>query len=354
MKNKKICVVDYIGNAYEGKAIGHPTKVIKQFFDILHEEYKVHMLLPEIYREEFEIGYKLNCYCDIKKKLKNKKLNFLKNKINNLKQVFDLKEEFLIFVNTDIVIYLVLPFLKKNQKVIIVNYCDYKSMVGVTGKIKKMIYKLGSKYIDLELNTYNINSDNYIPDYFCNENDLNLEDEFNKKKGYLIIGTMNESKDIEGVVNIFKNSNDKLKIIGKFYSEEYYKRIKNLSKDCNNIKVIDKYLTDEEYSIEIEKCKYVILPYNTEIYKNITSGVFLDTIYKNKIVIVPKTKYFSQFDSKNLCITYNNLSEMKENIEDKNIEDIMKNIKKFKAENTIKNISRRIISNLEVMDGDKR
>ena len=53
----------------------------------------------------------------------------------------------------------------------------------------------------------------------------------------------------------------------------------------DNVTIIDKYLSDEEYMDMLSSARYAILPYSKSAYTNQTSGVLQEAMFVNTIPI---------------------------------------------------------------------
>ncbi len=344
--DKLIYIIDYIGNSYNAEPIGHPLKSIKQVDDLLRGEYRVRNAVPLIYENKIEIDIKLDYYVDISDKESESfyRVRSLIKKIKNLKKIFNLNDGILFFVNTDITLFLYLIFSNKRRKIITINFNNYLAMNSFTGKLKKIIFKLANEKVNLQFNTYDLKSREFIPDFYY-DSDRNRENILqNKEVDFLVIGTMNEAKDLIGIMNAVSNTNYSLRIIGKFYSDIYYNTILHYANNSKNITIVNKYLENDEYHYEILKAKFVILPYDINIYKNITSGVFLDAIYNNTPIIAPLTPFFQQFQLMKIGIIYNDMSEIIDLIKSIDYEELKRNISIFKEKQSKKIIQNKMLN----------
>lgn len=348
MKSKKVYIIDYIGNSFEGKPIGHPHKVIIQIRNLISNSFDVNTALPKVYEGTIPIDIYLPHYCDLHQRNMNfyrLKCFFLKFK--NLKYIFSInKDDILLFANIDFSLYLFLALSKRRENVIAINYFNYANLRGFLGTIKKKIHLIAKNKMKVELNTYNFNDNEFVPDYYYESNEeRDMKEE--EKVDFLVIGTMNEAKDIISLINALKGSNFKLKIVGKFFDEDYYKNALKTSENSENIVIINKYLNSYEYKQEIINSRYVVLPYKTSIYNNLTSGVFLDALYNNIPIICPNTHYFNQFKSMRIGIVYENINEIISLVENDDYSSYQKSIIEFNTKLSEKTIRKKIIDLLK-------
>lgn len=327
---KKIAIVDYIGNSDEfGNPIGHPIKVIQDYYNLLEEDVEIKLIIPSNYRGKIQLkNENESIYLDyFMNMLSYSKLGKLKNiigRILNLRNVFkDSKDcEIIWFINIDKILYLYLYIVKVKCRsdIWITQYSMiYKENGSAKDKLLKRIsdrvydrFKFILSYNKKVMETYN--NILKIPDYFYNEEQFEIYKNNIKKNEVIAIGTILESKDFEGIVNEFKNININLNIVGKFHDKDRFKKLKEMAKHAENIKIEDLDLTYDKYYEMMSQYKYVILPYKKENYFQRTSGVLIEAKLIGAIPIAPK--YLLEFNNIN-GIAY-------EDVEDLN--SIIKNI----------------------------
>ncbi len=144
----------------------------------------------------------------------------------------------------------------------------------------------------------------FLPDYYYSDQ-YKKYDSNTKSDEVLCVGTMNDVKDIEGLVRVFSKMNVNLKIIGKFSDKLRYSTL--LKNKIDNIEIIDKNLDYDEYYNLIGRTKFVVLPYKGDGYENRTSGVLLEAMFLNCIPIAPK--FLLEFNGVD-GIGYNCLEEL--------------------------------------------
>lgn len=343
----KIKIIDYIGNSFNNIPIGHPKKVIEQFYNILSDDFDVELVLPEIYMDDFEIDLKVPYYQKIEnnKSILKKLYSTFKKFLNIVDVVKSTEDELLFFVNIDITLFVSLIFVSRTKKIAIVNYTNYESNTGnIKSLVKKYIYRIVKDKILLEFSTFNVMSDKFIPDYYFISNDQ--KPERSPEVDLLVIGTINEAKDVISLIQNTVNTNLALRVVGKFYDENYYEEVLKCSYNASNITILNKYLSEEEYRDEISRTKYVVLPYRMDIYNNLTSGVFLDAIYNNKPIICPKTPFFEQFIDSNIGIIYSKMNDLEGLIELHSYNESLINIEELQKRYSESIVKERVISSI--------
>ena len=301
---KSVLIADITTLTEEGKIYGHFAKVAKQYEAVLSEKYNVLIGGGKTYLNYFpddrvlQFPYSISRsrnYGGIKNKFQNKIHEFI-NACIALKSGC----EIIVFQNlNETPIYLALLLFHKPQVYMI----QYQK--GLTGSVKKILYKLVKKHIRGVITSSEAVGEFYhrpyvvVSDYFP----MNKEHKSDRKIKYdaLIIGTINGWKDYESVIRGFSGTDSTLVIAGKFNDKEYLETLKKDAKE--NITFIDKYLTDAEYVSLINESKFIILPYKRQ-YEEKSSGVLLEALYNNRPVIVPDMKSFKMVKEFNLGIVY--------------------------------------------------
>ncbi len=94
---------------------------------------------------------------------------------------------------------------------------------------------------------------------------------------------MGDGKQLEELVSVFSMMDYPLTIAGRFYDKERLEALKSMASE--NVTIIDKYLSDEEYMDMLSSARYTILPYSKTAYTNQTSGVLQEAMFVNTIPI---------------------------------------------------------------------
>lgn len=298
---KDLCIVDYIGNSNENnEPIGHPVKVINDFFELLCTDVNIKLAIAIIYKGKINDINKtkeiiwLERWSQITTKNRLQKIVNVLNKIKNIKQaVNSCKCKNIWFINVDFCLGIVLMLYKnkfKDRNIIVTLCIDHYKYGGIGSKIKNYFYQKIIKNVsnifssnnNLSFHSNSIN----IPDYFYSDKLYSKYKDVIKENKVVCIGTMNESKDLEGLISIFNKININLYIIGPFFNKEQFDKCILIKED--NITIENIILDKERYYNLIAGSKYVIIPYKEDAYSNRTSGVLLETIFLKSIPIAPK------------------------------------------------------------------
>lgn len=217
-------------------------------------------------------------------------------------EIFGLKILFNIAINR----------LKKFQKIVFITDTDkLKSYFNKKYKIKCCVIPIPSK-IATNSKLKKINKKNLT---------------------FLFPGKSREEKGVELINQLFNDVETKSRLRLKFNSN---KKIINALKSKKGLKlqILSKNLTYNNYIKSIKNSDIIILPYTHPTYKFRSSGVFVDTIKLNKIVMVAKNTWMSE-----ICIRKNlkelSIANWKFKNLSNNIDKIMNNFKKFKVKYSI-------------------
>ena len=317
----QICIIDYIGNCDQsGKPIGHPIKVLNEYTHLLKEDVSLSLIIPNNYRGKVnlesisEIKW-LKRFVDITATKFNKRIINIAIRIKNLLETENyIKEKQIVwFINTDYFLLLYLAFSpkKRRYRIWLTSYFkEYNQGNSLKNRIYDFIYTKGINKVDklITSDPNDISKSNkliFLPDYFYNPDFYQEYSNIKKKKLVLCIGTMTGNKDIEGIIDIFSEINMPLKIVGKFTDQNRLSML--LNKVSNNIQIIDQYLSQDDYYSLIAESLYVILPYKEKSYYKRSSGILLEAIFLDSIVIAPS--FLLKFNKIN-GISYEKLTDL--------------------------------------------
>lgn len=314
MSNEKIILADYISYTnVNGVPTGHALKVLKEYSEWIQNNFEIIFAAHDAYlecipdgKEKIRLPYHI-CeginYSSFWGKIKQLWVSW-----NNINKIFCNKEyKYVWFGNIDIYLFFYLFFhKKKRKKVIITTYLEsfssgYQDRITrrVLGDIKLLIYSnLNISYLG--------NNRMYIPDYLYEEEKYRKYRCIPKKKEIVCVGTMGTQKELDTLIEVFKEKKILLKIAGKFSDSKQYERLRKSASP--NIIIEDRYLKYEEYLELLGEAEYCILPYKKDYYADRTSGVVLESMFLDTIPI-SYTQLLKNWDI--YGIGYDNLEELK-------------------------------------------
>lgn len=305
---KKILLINYYGTCDKnGQAIGHSSKVLKEYGELLKDEYEIDVaaspcLINEISEEQSRDYHKIyslkyNIITDnaqsLWKRIKDKLKLFY-----NIYQVFQMKDQDILwFYRTDF--FLALYFYlfisgkrkrKKYRKIVVLLYQNSFAK-NILGRILNYIYYSGFKKTDGIISTQKGLIDLgipvlCIPDYYYDAQKYEKYRRMEKEDKVVCIGTMSPYKQLIPLVEAFNVNGLPLEIRGFFFDKEQYQRLLELKKE--NILIEDAVLTEEEYYRMLAYAKYSVLPYDMGQYQCRTSGVLQECVFLDTIAIAPK------------------------------------------------------------------
>lgn len=296
---KKVLLVDYYGTCdKEGRPIGHSSKVLNEYCQLLKESYQVSAAvspcLLDSAKADFEKKYSLkyNIVADENQSLPKRIADKFKL-LYNIHQVLKRKEyDILWFYRTDFFLFFYFALkLRKHPAKIIGQVYQEEFAQGTVGKILSAIYRKGSSKFDGLIYTQKGMAAGhphtlYIPDYYYDEDKYGRYRSVKKENKTVCLGTMNPYKKLEELVDAFNKNGEKLEIKGYFYDKERFSSL--LKKKNDNILIEDRVLTEEEYYTALSSAKYSVLPYDMNQYSNRTSGILQESLFMNMMIIAPK------------------------------------------------------------------
>lgn len=140
-----------------------------------------------------------------------------------------------------------------------------------------------------------------VPDYIY-DSEQSIRHIQDSKYDFGMVGIMSDGKDVDDVINNFRNTEYSVVIAGYFQNDNMYKKC--MERKTDNITVINKYLSNEEYNSIFDSIKYVLLPYK-ENYKEASSGVIYDVLFHGKPVITKEFENFKFVSEYNIGVLYN-------------------------------------------------
>lgn len=297
---QKIAMCGYYGMCdSQNNVIGHVSKVTKEYYELLKETYDVCLMASpcvfnEVIKETNISGARLGY--DI---VVDETFTILKRIIDKYKIMKNIWEcihksnvETLFFYQTDFFFYLYifLFYKKKSKKIFGLIY--HQNFTG--GRLEgclNYIYKKALKKLDGIIYTQKSiemvhNKKLYMPDYLYDEKYYSKYNKKQKENKVVCMGTMNRYKQLEELVDVFRDIDIPLEIYGRFDDKSRVQELINGKSD--NITICDCVLSTEEYYQKLGEAKYSILPYDMQQYIARTSGVLLESIYVGSIPVAPK------------------------------------------------------------------
>lgn len=291
MESKKtVILADYISYTdKQGEPVGHPLKVLKEYAELISDEYVVRYAAYWTYltylEQENHISLPGNIaegedYVSIKGKLKQLLISW-----KNITYIFRQgRKDFVWFCNIDLFLLIYLAFHPwKCKRVILTTY-----LKEFSSGYQNQLFQYAMKHVGLFLcsnkeNTYCGSNHVFIPDYLYDANIYRKYVVNDKQEKVVCLGTMGEQKELRELVGAFVKSGYPLEIIGHFSNKELFRELSELA--GHNIKVRDTYLEYEEYLTILGEAKFSVLPYRRDAYEAKTSGVLLESVFLQTIPI---------------------------------------------------------------------
>lgn len=302
---KKLLLVDYYGTCdSEGNEVGHSSKVLGEYSDLINGYYDISAALSPClvskisdkqlkdFRKIYSLKYNI-CMENVQSIWKRVKDKF--KLFYNLHQVFRIHDcDIMWFYRTDffLALYLLL-FVSRKKKYPKMVILIYQKSFGqdIFGRILNHIYYFGFQKVDAIISTQNGFNEFkkpilYISDYYYDTEKYDKYKSTEKEDKVVCVGTMSPYKQIIPLVKAFNRNGFPLEIRGRFYDMKQYRQALESKKD--NVVIENAILTEEEYYSAVARAKYAVLPYDMGQYQCRTSGVLLECVFLDTIAIAPK------------------------------------------------------------------
>lgn len=307
---KRVVIADLRSTASNGTTVGHYFAVADNYCNVLGEKNVMVAggpLYKKKYKQLVELPY--NTY-----KTENPLLRWLKV-LCNAKKLFNQCAEDIIVLQCSAVAASYMGtflFKKRKTKLFLIQY----NTLGLDSKLKKVLYSLVREKIDgvicPEEEIGKAYHDNYciVPDYIYTEGqqERNLIDYDNKKYDFAMVGLICKDKGIIEAAQKLQGTKYHVVIAGFPQTEDIREQLEAISKECNNIEVVPKYLSEEAYAGYINNSKYCILNYSGA-YSEHSSGVVFDVLFRGTPVVGRSCKSLDFIKEYNLGYIFMDINE---------------------------------------------
>lgn len=337
---KKLIIADITSLKKDNKCFGHFSNVSNMYLKIFDSSFDVRIAGGPIYlvnNYKNIIELKFDNDIESMKNLIGRLRIKLREIINGITLVRNKNNDIIVFQSYSINSILIsLLFVKGDKDIYLIQYRNQINRI-----LTKILYKIVNKKIsgiicpNIEVGKSYNKRYIVVPDYIYTGKSLQNE-KVNKEYDFGMFGLMSEGKDVEDIVDTFKNTNYRVLIAGYFSDSKRYDDL--INRKSKNIEIVNKYLDDDEYKMYIKNTKYVILPYKN-YYKQATSGVVFDVLFNGTPVITKSYDTFSFVQDYGVGILYRNkLIEVNssELLEDKFYIRLCENIHTFILDNKTK------------------
>lgn len=291
------CIVDV-----DGKPMGHTFNVAREIYSLLQTKNHdiVYVASPQ-YAKNFPAKETLPILRSVVRGsgVENNEGAIIKENFRRISQ--QIKDGILFFAHCDSYYARLLPKSTKSRKSIAIFY-NAKAKNPSDGLLKKFLKKVYFSYslhcikkrIDVLIKTnknlkFNNKNVLYMVDYYYKRDVYEKYRNIEKQPCKVVcLGQNNKHKQIIQIINKFKGSKYSLVIRGKFFDKAVYDEAISLSENYNNIVIEDNNISEEQYYSELASAKYCILPYDTGLYFERTTGVAIEAMFLDAVVIGPK------------------------------------------------------------------
>jgi glycosyltransferase involved in cell wall biosynthesis len=326
MKVKEdILIADVIGsyNAASGTASGPWYRLFENYKDALKEDFNVHFAGSKRYVEMFnQVSNNVVLKYEVKAGHKNRFGSLLSKYKQMMNIIYVLRSNFgkVLFQECSLLpLFLVLMFYSGNKKVYCMLYGDFNHRKGLKKFILRMLFRFAQRNIHGYILSRVPSKGSFrhfmvAPDFLPEEENLTslYEKKLNSlyEHDFLVVGIIDERKDVERLIEVIKKTKFKLCIVGRFNRDELYKRCVNSAGGSDNIRIVNEYLSDAVLKEFIMRSRFVVLPYQRDYYLKRTSGVLYNALFYFTPIIAPNLGLFRELSEKSIVLTYDNLGEI--------------------------------------------
>lgn len=299
---KKIYLIDY--NCVvdsDNKPLGHTLGLAEKLISILEKMGQcVTYVCAKEYAEKVDFKNKLVILKSIKKPgmTAKEERNILKNNFSSITE--NIENGINFFIHMDLTLSGLLPRQTRSRKNICICFSNIRERDESDNFFKSILRKLYFNYhnqqfkhkVDVVIKTnkklkFKNRNVLYMPDYFYMPEQYEKYNCGKQANKVVCLGQNNAYKKIIPLVEKFKDSNFNLVIRGKFFDEKIYKAAKEIACGYKNICLEDSNISEEEYFNELASAQFCILPYDNDFYFERTSGIAIEAMFLNSIVIGP-------------------------------------------------------------------
>ena len=287
----KVIMIGYYGmKDSAGRCVGHTVKVTNEYAKLIAgftevELYAVPCIVSSgVDKDLFSQIHLLKNDIEIEGNSLSKRITDKFKIIKNIRQALDNKGILFVYqIDYIFLLYMLLFYRKKkDRRVVALSYHKIFGDKLMNACIKKLD---GIIYTQEDMSIEHKNS-MWMPDYIYDEDIYGKYNCLPKENKCVCLGTMNRYKQLEKLLNMWKEIDIPLIIAGRFDDKERYYRLKENAPQ--NVEIRDEVLEYDEYLEMLGSVRFSILPYDMSQYTNRTSGVLLESIYCGSIPIAPE------------------------------------------------------------------
>lgn len=295
---KKILLVDYCGHHMDMKPIGHSMKALEEYRTLLTEYFDIDIAAPRSIINNIETS-NYEKIISLPYSIGVEETSWFNYKIQKIEKLLNLfyvyrilgkeKYSFIWFYNVDFTLFEFI-YIFKNKNISKFICTIYKNNFAskkhekfdnyIFGKVIKKIYMVvhTTRSFPADCNAL------FIPDYLYKQEYYSDFLKVSKSEKAVLLGTIDNKKNIEAVVESFAANGYRLEVIGKFRDKKRYMDLHN-KQYGDNIKISDTYLPDKEYYKTLAEAKFAILPYDIKEYYMRTSGILQECVFLDVVPV---------------------------------------------------------------------
>jgi glycosyltransferase involved in cell wall biosynthesis len=140
-----------------------------------------------------------------------------------------------------------------------------------------------------------------------------LDKKNNKEITYGYFGQIRPYKNIERILDYFKNSKHRIIVSGKPFSEKYKNLLLEQYSEYPNIELNLKFIKDKDIPSFFSKINFLILNYSDESF--LTSGTAFLSFSQKTPIVAPELGMFCDYKDKSFVKVYQNINDLESILE---------------------------------------
>ena len=303
MKMHKIFLIDYnCVTDNNGLPVGHTLGMAEKLINLLKNDYELTYVCSEEYASAIN-GIEIMPILKSIAKGTDDENNTKKIVRNNFVLISRAcKEGILFFIHFNTIYSTYLPKKTRKRKTICIcfnNIRRVKTGDSIFKAIARRFYFfIKNFYLKKRINVliktnkklnFTVKNILYMPDYYYIPEFYSRYATVKDKNLVVCLGQNNRYKQIIPLIQKFGGSKYTLLITGKFFQTEFFENAVDCAAEYDNIFIKNDNISSDEYYSILAEASYCVVPYDSDFYYERTTGVAIEAMFSDTVVIGPKS-----------------------------------------------------------------
>lgn len=348
MNAHKIFLIDYnCVTDNSGRPVGHTLGMAEKLIDLLKNDYELTYVCSKEYASAISGIEIMPVLKSIAKGTDddNNTNTIVRNNFAIISRICT--EGILFFVHFNVIYSTLLPKKTRKRKAICICFNNIRKVKTEDNAFKafarKCYFFIKNFYLKNRISVliktnkklnFTVKNILYMPDYYFTPEFYNRYITVKDKNLVVCLGQNNKYKQIIQLIKKFGGSKYKLLIAGKFFNSDFFEEAVDCAAEYSNVFIKNDNISSDEYYSVLAEASYCVVPYDTDFYYERTTGVAIEAMFSDTVVIGPKSILdFNDIEG----ISYNKLENLDLCALDASHEDILQAYdKKRKGEYSVK------------------